>query len=61
MAKWEQIEAQGFRFHDYAYSDPQWLESVVSGLERNGKQVKRLRVRSDTKGLRMYALFTKDA
>ena len=60
-SKWEQIEAQGYEFYDYVYSDPQWLEHVIYGLERGGRQVKKLRVRSDTPGLRVYAVFTKEA
>ena len=58
--RWQAIEGQGFRFYDYVYSDPQWLESVIFGLENQGKQVKKLRVRTDTPGLRVYAIFTKE-
>lgn len=57
MTKWDNVEAKGFEHYSFEYDG--YAQHEKSKLEKDGYDVKLLREKTDTKGLKMYSLWIK--
>lgn len=59
MKRWDKLESCGYKYHSFEYDGD--AQNEKNKLEKQGFIVKLLRAKTDTKGLKMYSVWIKEA